>query len=54
MYGTVMLEHPRLFSLAIGAVPSLIFSLALEFWKISMNGAAILEACDFYSEPTLS
>jgi Ser/Thr protein kinase RdoA (MazF antagonist) len=50
MYRTVMPEHPHLFSYAIGAAPSLVFVLAREFWKTLRNSAAILEACDSYSD----
>jgi serine/threonine protein kinase len=49
MYGTVMSAHPHLLSFATGAVPALVSGFAWEFWKISKNNAAILEACDEYS-----
>jgi tRNA A-37 threonylcarbamoyl transferase component Bud32 len=50
MYGTIMSRHAHLFPFAIGATLSLILVLLREFWKISKNNAAILEACDFYSD----
>jgi hypothetical protein len=50
MYDSVMRANPHLFPFAIGAVPSLVFGFSREFWKISKNNLAILEACDFYSD----
>jgi hypothetical protein len=50
MYPTVMPEHPHLFSCVIGTAPSLVFVFAREFWKMSRNNLAILEACDSYSD----
>jgi hypothetical protein len=50
MYRTVMPAHPHLFSFAIGTAPSLVFVFAREFWKMSRNNLAILEACDSYSD----